>query len=737
MRLWLVLALLVGAGAAAADEPAPERPRVGLVLSGGGARGLTHIGVLKVLERERIPVDFIAGTSMGAIIGGLYASGMDAGALERELLQLDWPQMFASRVDRQHLSHRRKEEDYAFSAAVELGARDGELRAPQGTIASRGLEVLLRRLTLPVRQLPHFDALPTPFRAVATDMESGEALVMQEGDLAQALRASMSVPGLFAPIERDDRLLGDGGLVNNLPVDVARGMGAQRVIAVNVGTPLAGRAALGSLLGLTTQMINILTEQNVKRSLAALWEEDVLISPGLGELSSADFDRAAEFVRIGEASAEALLPELRTLALSEAAYAQWRQARLRPQATPRRLVALRYEGSTLTQPARWEAVLASKVGEPFDAKKAVRDTRLLAASGDYVRVDFHLEPGPDGDSLVFDVEDKPWGPNYLKIGLDLSTVANGLGHFNLRLSHNRHWLNRLGAEWRNQLNIGRSPRLFSEFYQPLSNRAGTRGDWFVAGWGEAQLQHQSLFNASGEEQAQLRRRTLTSGLDIGQPWGRLGELRLGLWQEATRWRADISEIPLPENRLQQMQRLLGLRAQVQVDQLDEASFPRDGWHLNLSGILGKQSALAQQRSHRLDLAGTHVRSWGDDTLNLHAHLTRTAQLPDIPTGPYTLGGFQQLSGLQKDQLSGNALLLLRAGWYRRLSDAPVLTRGWFVGASLEAGNVWLNPRDLALRDLRWAGSLYVGADTGIGPLYLALGHARRGSTGVYLFLGRP
>ena len=268
-----------------------ERPKIGLVLSGGGARGLAHVGVLKVLEQERIPVDLIAGTSMGAIIGGLYASGMTAGELERELLLVGWDRVFASRVAREQLSQRRKEEDFEFSPLVELGMRNGEFRAPQGTLSSRGLEILLRRFTLPVRNIQQFDALPTPFRAIATDMETGSQAILSSGELSLAMRSSMSVPGVFAPTEVNDRILGDGGLVNNLPLDVARGMGAQHLIAVNVGTPLSGRKALSSLIGVTGQMINILTEQNVQRSLATLDAEDVLISPGLGDLGSSDFER--------------------------------------------------------------------------------------------------------------------------------------------------------------------------------------------------------------------------------------------------------------------------------------------------------------------------------------------------------------------------------------------------------------------------------------------------------------
>ncbi|HJV59902.1 MAG TPA: patatin-like phospholipase family protein, partial [Albitalea sp.] len=297
MRRLLCVLALAAAGAAtaqpaAAPQAPPHRPKIGLVLSGGGARGLAHIGVLKVLEREHVPVDVIAGTSMGAIIGGLYAGGMDADGLEAVLSKLDWDAMFASRVERRHLSQRRKEEDFEIAPLLEIGMRDGELRAPLGALSGRGLESLLRERTLAVRNVRRFDALPIPFRAVATDMESGRPVVLDGGDLALALRASMSVPGLFAPTEVDGRILGDGGLVDNVPIDVARAMGADVVIVVNIGTPLSPRSALNSVGGLTAQMINILTEQNVQRSLATLQPADVLIAPDLGTLGSADFNRA-------------------------------------------------------------------------------------------------------------------------------------------------------------------------------------------------------------------------------------------------------------------------------------------------------------------------------------------------------------------------------------------------------------------------------------------------------------
>jgi NTE family protein len=696
--------------------------------------------VLKVLERERIPVDLIAGTSMGAIIGGLYASGMSAAELERELLPLAWDRVFASRVERQQLSQRRKEEDFEFSAVLELGMRDGEFRAPQSTLSSRGLEILLRRYTQPVREQHDFDRLPTPFRAIATDMESGQQLVLGQGDLALAMRSSMSVPGLFAPVEWQGRILGDGGLVNNLPVDVARSLGAQRLIAVNVGTPLAARETLGSLVGVTAQMINILTEQNVQRSLASLWDEDLLITPELGKLSSADFDRSAELIRQGERAAEAVLERLRPLALDAEAYAQWKLARTPSAPQAARLAGVAFEGSTLTRPERLAPQLQSRPGEPFDATKAEADARLLASSGDYERVDFHVEPHAQGDTLVFAMEDKPWGPNYFRIGLDLSTDFSGESAFNVRISHNRHWLTPNGTEWRNQLSLGQTPRLYSELYHPLDFKLGPSRDWFVAGWGELERRSIKLYDAdSGRGLASVGRTGATLGADLGQPWGQWGEVRLGAFMQVWRISPELLTLEVPDGILNQTWREGSMRLKAVVDQLDFANFPQRGYRLLGELVLGRQTGPDVRRAHvrRFELQGTAAHSWGRHTLALNARWFDAKQPEDSTQGPYALGGFQQLSGYQPGQLTGNTLVFGRATYYQRLKETPLLTRGLFIGGSLELGNAWSSRRDIRGSDLRHAMSLFVGADTGLGPMYVALGHAPQGGTAVYLFIGRP
>lgn len=755
---WRAIGLVVGMGlvgnlAAAQPQPpaaaasavstaAAARPRIGLVLSGGGARGLAHVGVLKVLERERVPIDVIAGTSMGAIIGGLYASGMSAEQLETELLKVNWDAVFAGRVDRQLLSQRRKEEDFEISPVLEIGMRDGTLRAPLGALSGRGLESLLRRYTLPVHAVRQFDALPIPFRAVATDMESGRAVVLSQGDLALALRSSMSVPGVFAPTEVDGRILGDGGLVDNVPIGVARAMGADIVIVVNIGTPLAPRDTLSSVGGLTAQMINILTEQNVQRSLATLGPNDVLIAPDLGTLTSGDFARTRELIELGGRGAEPQTVRLAALGLDAAGYDAWRLAHRQQPPGETRVGFIRFEGTELSNPQRFVAQLESKPGQPFDAAKAERDARRLAASGDYMRADYYLVHGAEGDGLVFDVEDKPWGPHYFRIGLDLSTDFRGGGGFNLKVSHNRHWLDANGSEWRNRVQIGQAPGWFTELYHPLNWTLGISNDWFVAGYGEIAQRYVSVYdNDSGARLARFQRATGRLGIDLGQPWGEFGEVRAGLTHVVQRIEPDIVSAALANTANgTTIERESGLRVGVVVDQLDYANFPQRGYRVKGEVVGGRRrgTAIAGRESfNRVEGETTVVRSFGRDTLNLYLRGQRAAATSSTGFGRYTLGGFHNLSGYQQEQLDGNAVLFGRLTWYRRISDTFLFTRGAFYGATLEAGNTWASPKQVRLDALRTGTSLFLGADTGLGPMYFGLTYAPLGSTGLYLFIGRP
>ena len=312
----------IGPGGPAA-KPA-SRPKVGLVLSGGGARGAAHVGVLKVLEELRVPVDIIVGTSMGSIVGASYASGNSLSEMERDIATITTASLFTDRPPRADLPMRRKADDSTPYIIPELGVTGDGIVLPKGIVTGVSVEAQLRKL-VKFTTVRRFDQLPIPFAAIATDLGTGEMVVMKEGSLITAMRASMSVPGGMAPVGMDGRQLVDGGLVRNLPVDVARSMGAEVIIAVNLGTPLMKPEEITSVLSVTGQMINILTEQNVRRSLAELKPQDILVEPALGNFSAGDFDNLPKTVPIGEAAARKVADRLRALSLAPEQYAALRQ----------------------------------------------------------------------------------------------------------------------------------------------------------------------------------------------------------------------------------------------------------------------------------------------------------------------------------------------------------------------------------------------------------------------------
>lgn len=724
-----------------------RRPRIGLVLSGGGARGLAHVGVLKILERERIPVDCIAGTSMGAIIGGLYASGMSAAQIEAEIAKIDWDGVFTTRVERSELSLRRKEQDFEIPPLIEFGIKDGQVRAPASSVSSRGLEVLLRRYTLPVRRLRDFDRLPIPYRAVATDMETGQAVILKEGDLAVAMRSSMSVPGLFAPLEVENRLLGDGGLVNNTPVDVARAMGADVLIVSNIGTPLAGRDTLGSLVGVTAQMITILTEQNVQRSLATLSPQDVLIAPRLEGLTAGDFNRARDFIAQGEIQADAAALRLTALQLPEPAYQQWRTAHTPATDPPPTLAFVEFRGSDLTHPQGQAKNLVSRPGQVFDEKTAEADARRLAARDDYVRADYRLVQTAAGEGLVFDLEDKPWGPNYLRAGIDLYADSRGTSRFNIKLAHDRHWLDGHGSEWRNFLRLGTDSTYQTEWFRPLDWQPGWGLQPFFSPSAGLDTHDVTVWSRDGrDEVGRLNRFTARIGADLGFTWREFGELRLGLQDEIWRDAPEVVTAQWMGPTERATRRETSARLRLVLDQLDYAWFPRRGWRVEgqLSHVLRasgfRDPATGQDMRaddfQRYELLGQSVYSYGPHTLSLLGRAVVSDRSIASGEGRYGLGGFQQMSGFARDQLRGDNLVFLRANYYVRLATA-VLSRGLWAGATLEAGNTWDRRRDVSLDKLRHSMSLYLGADTPVGPLFLGTVYSPDTGGGLILYLGRP
>jgi len=732
-------ALLGTPGTSAQTSPAPSaagqaRPKIGLVLSGGGARGITHIGVLKVLHELRIPIDYIAATSMGAIVGGLHASGMPAAEMERQLGAVSWPTLLSDSPERRDLEFRRKEEQAAFPLSFEIGYRDGEFRWSKGALSGANLELYLHELTRNVDSIDNFDKLPIPFRAVATNMVSGREVVFSSGRLYQAMRASMSVPGMFAPMEIDGRILGDGGLVNNLPVDVVRAMGADIVIAVNIGTPLMSRDQLQSLVGYASQMLNILTEQNVRQQLASLKPTDILISPDLGALTFMDFAAAPQFVELGEKAADAVRTELAALAVTPTQYAAY-EAHLRapPGKLPTELDFVTVEGTHYANPEVLEARMATRPDAPFKLKTLEADLARLYGRGDFDQIDYELTSVGAQTGVVVKVLEKSWGPNYLRFGASLSTDFQGETFFNLMAGHRRVWVNSLGAEWVNELVLGSTRRIATEFFQPLA----VGSEWFASAYGVAQRSPEFIFDGD-TRLAEYDVLYETAGLDVGRTLGTAGDIRGGLKWAHYRGDRTIGEAAYPTILTTET----GARLMLRWDRLDQPYFARNGLRAVGEFFYGNRRTQLlgldlRDSSSRASMVVDGAWPFTNDTfLNVQARVGAiTNSHAQNVIEDFNLGGFLQLSGLRTNQISGNYMGFARAVGYRQIATLPVVGRAIYVGGSLETGNTWDN-RDQISANLRTAGALFLAADTWLGPFYLGWGIASGGQRSYYLYLGR-
>lgn len=732
-RILLLFAALVNvdAGAQTVEDP-PERPRIGLVLGGGGARGAAHIGVLRELERQRIPIDAIAGTSMGAIVGGLYASGKTPDELETLVNSIDWADAFVDSPQRRELTYRRKEDDAAYPAKFELGlTRDG-LLIPKGLIQGQKLQRILREQLLHVSHIEDFDELPTPFRAVASDIESGEAYVMRRGDLALAVRASMSAPGIFSPVTVDGRALVDGGLVGNVPVDVIRDMGVDIVIAVDVEFPLYEPERLQSALAITEQMLTILIRKETLRQLSGLGDGDVLIRPELGDYGSTNFDDIGDVIEPGEMAAVEVASKLESLALEEAEFLRYLANRRVADAHADRVAFVRVVDSGPLSSDILDSVLQTKAGAALDPAAFADDLDRLYALNYYEHVGYRIVTENGETGVVFETVSKSWGPNFLRFGLALEDDFDGTTSFNVATRLTATGLNELGAEWRTDLQMGTNPKIETELYQPL----GFDTRYFVAPRVRVE---QDNFNAfvGADSVATFRVSEIEAGLDLGKTLGRWGEFRIGLLRGFGDARVTVGDPLIPNSDFD----IGGFLARFRVDTLDDAQLPKTGARVNLEWLRSK-TGLGADNDFDIALA-TVDRAWswgGNDKNTLLAGLeyATTFGSPGEVQDFFSLGGFFRLSGLERGAITGPHAGIGRLTYYRELGAGnSTFDMPFYVGASVETGNAWQSRSEIEFDSLIMSGSLFAGIDTFVGQLFLAAGFSEGGRRNFYLFLGNP
>ena len=724
-----LLAALIPIGSYAEKMDSSVRPRIGLVLSGGGARGLAHIGVLQMLDEMRVPVDYIAGTSMGAIVGGLYASGLSPREIAQIVTSLEWNVAFQDTPPLQDLSFRRKEDYADFLSKLELGFKDGRLKLPMGLLQGQNLGLILKALIGPSENIHDFDHFNIPFRAVATNIETGEQEIIGSGELSTAIRASMSIPGIFAPVAREGKLLVDGGISANLPVNVARQMGADILIVVDIGTPLRTKEQLDSAMTITLQLLTILIQRNTQEQLKTLTARDILISPQLGEIGSGDFNRGNEAIPIGRKAAEAVKSQLQCLSITPEQYAAYISRQRRGEVPPAVVDYVRIDNKSRVSDQVIEARLHAKPGDPLDMNMLQKDLTGIYGIDAFDRVDYHLEEKDGKKGLVVEATDKSWRPNYFRFGLNLEDDFKGSSNYNLALSFTRTAVNSLGAEWRSVAQIGATPRVFTEFYQPVDDTLS----YFIAPRFEYKEQSYNLYSST-KIAAQYRVMTVEGGLDVGRQFGNWGEWRFGIRRGYGSVNEHIGDPSYSGDHFDTG----GLYTQFQYNRLDNFNFPQHGTN---AAIAWEVSTRELGDDFNLNVLVGHWLSaftWGSNTL-LTSITVRTTTDDSAPIqNMFPMGGFLNLSGYSKDELSGRYTGLARLIYWRKVAGhgLSALKIPVYVGTSYEAGNAWQKSADIGFDSIISAGSVFIGADTYIGPLYFAYGFAEGGHNALYLYLGR-
>ncbi|NWC11369.1 patatin-like phospholipase family protein [Pseudomonas agarici] len=706
----------------------PPRPKVGLVLSGGTARGLAHIGVLKALEEQGIHIDAIAGTSMGAVIGGLYASGYKIDELEKLALDIDWKRTLSDDPPREDMPFRRKQDDRDFLVKQKLSFRDdGSLGLPLGVIQGQNLALLLESMLAHASDTADFDKLPIPFRAVATDIASGEKVVFRKGYLPTVVRASMSIPAVFAPVELDGRLLVDGGMTDNIPVDVAREMGVDLVIVVDIGTPLRSRKQLTTVVDVLNQSITLMTRRNSEEQLATLQRDDILIQPSLANYTGTDFGRAQEIIDAGYRATRVLDARLASLRPAQTLDPELNAARTPQQRTPI-ITAIKIENDSKVGDSVIRYYIRQALGKPLDLGRLQTDMGTLYGLDYFEQVQYRVVHKGQDNTLVINARGKRSGTDYLRLGLNLSDDLRGDSAFNIGASYRVNGINRLGGEWLTRLQIGDTQDLYSEFYQPLDE--GSR--YFVAPYVNALSQNVEA-TLDSDPIAEYRLERYGLGINLGRQIANNGEIRFGIGEAWGKADVKIGDRDLP--RVSFSEGFYQLK--YSFDSLDNVYFPHSGEDIGLSLRQFDPNLGSDQRYRQWEMKLDKALSRGADTWILGGRYGRTLDKSEVVTSSFLLGGARQLSGFRQDSLSGQNISLMRAVYYRRLTPRAYLPLDFplYMGASLERGRAWNNDNPFDSGYIN-AASIFLGFDTPLGPLNFSYGINDDNQQALYLNLGQ-
>jgi NTE family protein len=729
----LVPALLVAATVAAQAPPdeTESRPRIGLVLGGGGAKGAAHIGVLRVLDEMRIPIDCVAGTSMGALVGATFAAGVPPAEIETQVLSVNWSETVGGRGSRDRIPIRRKLQGEPFTNNVELGLKNGKLEAAGGFLNTQNIDELLRRLVGSARYVDDFDALPIPFRAIATDMVAGEMVVLGDGDLSVAMRASMAVPGAFTPVVLGDKVLADGGQMRNLPVDIGRQLCADVIISVSLATPQPTAAELRSSFALAARSLAVMIDANTNTQLATLTDRDVSIIVQMGDIGSGSFERVPDAIPLGQAAALAASAELARYSVSPEEYRLWRSRVNRDYLQPIRVADVKVVGLKEVNPEYVEQVIsATRPGAEVTPDDISRDSRQIYGLGDFEEVSYRITDTPAFPTVEFHPIEKAWGPNFINFDMGFSAANEGASALVLRAEHRRVWLNSLGAEWRNVAQIGTDLEFQTGIYQPLD----TRQRYFIEPYLRINKYYEDVYD-DGNREAEYDFTESFGQVDLGVNLGSSTQLRVGLrhGRNKVNLQTGTSEF-LPDTPNTQESDIV---VQAKYDTRDTVGQANRGTLL-VGRYLNSNSSFGGDESYGMaEALAQIVLPFRSDTVNVFTAggIDVSGDLPSYRR--YRIGGIRSFPGMQLHQLRGDSYWLAGGNYNWRIADIQALfDQALYAGVRLTTGVVdgrYDSPDDGLISGL----AVTLSGRTLVGPFMVSLGGTDNGFWALQLAFGQP
>ena len=705
------------------------RPRIGLVLGGGGAKGAAHVGVLRVLDEMRIPIDCIAGTSMGALVGGTYAAGTSAVELEQAVRSIPWKTAIAFDDRRVKEPMRRKVSGVTYSNGLEFGLRNRQITPPASLIGSQNIDLTIGHLVARSQGVTDFNQLPIPFRAVATDMLKGQMAVLDQGSLVGAMRASMSLPGVFSPVQIGGRLLGDGGLTRNLPVDVARETCADVVIAVSIPNSTPTLEELQSPLAMAGRTLDILIQANEQRQIDSLRPGDVMITVPMGDIGPASFDKVAEAIPLGRAAALEHREALARYSLPQDEYDAWRASVAKGEPAAVKLAAIRVDGAVRVNPDYVREVLRLEPGDVVTPKAIANRVNDVYALGDFDTVTYALSGPPAAPTLDVILAERAAGPNVVRfdVGFYMGTDTNAA--FTVGGDFLRTWINSRGGELHGAASVGHTTGMSLSVYQPL----GAAHKWFVEPGVTAQRTIEGIYS-EGDAVADYAFNSAWGYLDAGRVFGTNAELRAGLRAGGQSVKRDIA---LPTLEEIDWEGYGGTSVRYTYDDRDRDILPRSGLLARVDYFRSADWLDAAATYQRLEGMASYALPVGTSVAYLRAAGGSSLGTSLPVYDQFLLGGPISFPGFAIGELRGDGFWTTSATYLKRVAQiSDLFGQALYVGASLTAGAMD-DQFDYPGAGVLYSAALLFGGRTPLGPLTMSLAGTSQGDWQVMFDLGRP